>query len=75
MTISVLMSVYKNEKPEYLKQALESISIEQTHKPDQIVIVEDGPLPDFLEEIVQSSKYKENVILHSRLLSCRKMED
>ena len=77
MTISVLMSVYKNEKPEYLKQALESISIEQTHKPDQIVIVEDGPLPDFLEEIVQSSKFKvqENVILHSRLLSCRKMED
>ncbi len=58
MTISVLMSVYKNEKPEYLKQALESISIEQTHKPDQIVIVEDGPLPDFLEEIVQSSKFK-----------------
>lgn len=56
MTISVLMSVYKNEKPEYLKQALESISIEQTHKPDQIVLVEDGPLPDSLEEIVQSFK-------------------
>ena len=56
MTISVLMSVYKNEKPEYLKQALESVSIEQTHKPDQIVLVEDGPLPDSLEEIVQSFK-------------------
>lgn len=58
MTISVLMSVYKNEKPEYLKQALESISIEQTHKPDQIVLVEDGPLPDSLEETVQSFKLK-----------------
>ena len=58
MTISVLMSVYKNEKPEYLKQALESISIEQTHKPDQIVLVEDGPLPDSLEEIVQGFKFK-----------------
>lgn len=58
MTISVLMSVYKNEKPEYLKQALESVSIEQTHKPDQIVLVEDGPLPDSLKEIVQSFKFQ-----------------
>ena len=58
MNISVLLSVYKNEKPEYLEQALESISIEQTHKPDQIVLVEDGPLPDSLEEIVQSFKFK-----------------
>ena len=58
MNISVLLSVYKNEKPEYLEQALESVSIEQTHKPDQIVLVEDGPLPDSLEEIVQSFKFK-----------------
>ena len=58
MTISVLMSVYMNEKPVFLKQALESVSIEQTHKPDQIVLVEDGPLPDSLEEIVQSFMFK-----------------
>ncbi len=57
-SISVLISVYKKEKPEYLSKALESISIEQTHKPDQIVLVEDGPLPDSLEEIVQSFKFK-----------------
>ena len=57
MTISVLISVYKKEKPEYLKLALESILASQTLKPDQIVLVEDGPLPDSLEEIVQSFKF------------------
>lgn len=58
MTISVLISVYKNEKPEYLKQAMESIWESQTLKPEQIVLVEDGPLPDSLEEIVQSFKFQ-----------------
>lgn len=58
MTISVLISVYKKEKPEFLKLALESIWANQTLKPDQIVLVEDGPLPDSLEEIVQSFKFK-----------------
>lgn len=44
MSLSVLMSVYHKEKPEYLQQALESIWDNQTLKPDEIVLVEDGPL-------------------------------
>lgn len=40
---SVLMSIYKKEKPEYLRQALDSI-LHQTVMPAEIVIVEDGPL-------------------------------
>lgn len=44
---SVLMSVYNKERHEYLQKALESIWDEQTLKPTEIVIVEDGPLtPD-----------------------------
>ncbi len=43
---SVLMSLYKKEKPEYLKQAIDSM-LNQTVAPDEIVMVEDGPLtPD-----------------------------
>lgn len=44
---SVLMSLYKKEKPEYLRLAIDSM-IHQTVKPDEIVIVEDGPLTDEL---------------------------
>lgn len=58
MTISVLLSVYKKETPEYLRLALESIWESQTLKPDQIVLVEDGPLPKELEEEIENSKLK-----------------
>lgn len=40
---SVLMSVYHREKPEYLKQAIESIQA-QTLPTDDFVLVCDGPL-------------------------------
>ena len=43
---AVLMSVYKNDNPEFLKTALESIYDNQTVKPDEIVVVFDGPLKD-----------------------------
>lgn len=42
---SVLMSVYKNDNPADFKLAVESISINQTRKPDEIIIVVDGPIP------------------------------
>ena len=48
MDFSVLMSVYHKENPEFLKRAFESIWDNQTLKPSQIVLVEDGPLTDEL---------------------------
>lgn len=51
MGFSVLMSVYKKEKPEYLREALESV-INQTLPPDEIVLVEDGPLTSELDAVV-----------------------
>ena len=51
MGFSVLMSVYKKEKPEYLREALESV-INQTLPPDEIVLVEDGPLTPELDAVV-----------------------
>lgn len=53
---SVLMSLYKKEKPEYLELAIESM-LGQTVLPDEIVIVKDGPLTTELESIL--TKYKE----------------
>ena len=56
MTISVLMSTYIKEQPNYLDEAMRSIWTEQIRKPDQIVLVEDGPLTSALHDIV--SKWK-----------------
>ena len=48
---SVLMSLYKKEKPEYLRLALDSM-LSQTVAPDEIVLVEDGPLTEELYEVL-----------------------
>lgn len=60
---SVLLSVYKNEKAEYLKKAIESIYFEQTLKPNEIVLVEDGPLSDELYTVIKELKLKLKEIL------------
>ena len=54
MNFSVLMSVYKNDNPIYFEQALNSIYQKQTLKPNQIVIVKDGPLSLKLENVLKN---------------------
>lgn len=49
---SVLMSLYVKEKPEYLRLAIDSM-LNQTVKPNEIVIVEDGPLNDALYAVLE----------------------
>lgn len=49
---SVLMSVYAKENPGYLEQSLKSMA-DQTAKADEIVLVEDGPLTDGLENVIE----------------------
>ena len=48
---SVLLSVYINEKPEFLKIALDSM-LNQTVKPSEIVLIKDGPLTDKLNILI-----------------------
>lgn len=55
--ISVLMSVYEGESPAYLRQALESI-YRQTLPADEVVLVEDGPLPEALADVLSAYPVK-----------------
>ena len=59
--ISVLMSVYCKEKPEYLKTAIESVA-NQTLIPGEIVLVEDGILTDELYSVIDELKRKYSII-------------
>lgn len=52
LPFSVLLSLYKKENPKYLKEALDSIFC-QTVRSDDVVLVEDGLLPDNLEVVVR----------------------
>lgn len=55
---SVLMGVYYKEKAEFLAKSLESIYFDQELKPDEIVLVEDGPLTDELYKVIDEYKNK-----------------
>lgn len=60
---SVLMSVYKNDDADFLKIALESIYDQQTRKPDEVVVVFDGPLKDPLYKVLNDfQKGREDVV-------------
>lgn len=48
---TVLMSVYRRERPEYLRQALQSVA-DQTLPAEEVVLVVDGPVGSDLEAVV-----------------------
>ncbi|MBR5919515.1 MAG: glycosyltransferase [Prevotella sp.] len=61
------MSVYKSEKGEYLDRSLRSVWDDQTRKPEQIFLVEDGPLTEGLYAVID--KWKER--LGDKLVVCQ----
>ena len=50
---SVLMTVYTKDNPEYFKLALDSM-VNQTYKPDEIVLVKDGPIVESLQKVIDA---------------------
>lgn len=61
-SFSVLLSVYKNDSPDWLNQALKSIC-DQTIKPIEVVIVFDGPVSQNIEAVVNNYAAKLNIVI------------
>ena len=57
LKFSVLMSIYYKENPEWFRVALDSV-INQTLKPNEIVLVEDGKLTEELYQVIDEYKSK-----------------
>ncbi len=57
MNYSVLMSVYKNDNPVWLHEAILSI-LNNTIKPNDFVIVKDGPVTKEIDEVISSFQAK-----------------
>ncbi|RTZ42382.1 glycosyltransferase [Candidimonas sp. SYP-B2681] len=60
MNFSVLMSVYHAENPDFLCQALQSLD-DQSLKASEVVLVEDGPLPQALSEVIETFRSALNI--------------
>ena len=58
--ISVLMSVYIKENPIFLKEAIKSIQ-NQTMKPSEIILVEDGPLTYELYQVLDKVENQSDI--------------
>lgn len=63
LDFTVLMSIYHKENFEWFERALISIWDEQTLKPTQIVLVQDGPLTEELSAVLTGWKEKLGDIL------------
>lgn len=48
----ICTSVYKNDKPEFVRLALDSMLVQQSVKPSEILLVQDGPVPDDLSSLL-----------------------
>lgn len=58
---SVCTSIYKNDKPEFVRVALDSMLVNQSMKPTEIVLAQDGPVPESLSSMLSEyeTKYPE----------------
>ena len=61
---SIITSVYKNDKPEYLKVALDSMLVHQSVKPDEVVLVQDGPVPEVLSAVLSEYEERYASVMH-----------
>lgn len=62
--ISVCTSVYKNDKPEFVRVALDSMLVNQSVKPDEIILVQDGPVPEGLSLLLSEYEGKYPEVMH-----------
>lgn len=61
---SVLMSIYFKENPQHFHACMKSIWDEQSLKPTEIILVEDGPLTEELDDAIAIWKKKLGKILN-----------
>jgi len=63
---SLLLPVYGGDRPAFLRQAFHSTVVDQTRRPDDVVIVQDGPVPkdlqDTLDDISRNSPVPVNLL-------------
>lgn len=55
MTFSVLLPVYAGDRPDFFRRAVESVTVDQTLRPDEVVIVRDGPVGDGIAAVLDAA--------------------
>ncbi|MFT4148370.1 MAG: glycosyltransferase [Micrococcaceae bacterium] len=66
---SVLLPLYKNDRADYFQRAFASITEDQTLKPDEIVIVQDGPIGQELADVLARCMQQTDIEVKHHVLS------
>lgn len=61
---SIITSVYKNDKEAFVSDALDSMLVTQSVRPNEIVLVQDGPVPYELSRLLLEYKDKYGDVLN-----------
>lgn len=64
MNFSICTSIYKNDNPDFVRVALDSMLVHQSVKPDEIVLVQDGPVPEDLSAVISEYENKYANVMH-----------
>lgn len=62
---SICTSVYKNDRPEYVRVALDSVLVDQSVKPTEVVLVQDGQVSDGLSSLLSEYESKYPEVMHT----------
>lgn len=65
---SVLLPVYAGDRPEFLRRAFDSATVEQTRPPNEVVIVQDGPIGPGLQDELDAIQARTTVPLNIVIL-------
>lgn len=61
---SIITSVYKKDNPEYVRVALDSMLVDQSVRPNEIVLVQDGPVPETLSSVLAEYEANYAKVMH-----------
>ena len=61
---SICTSIYKNDKPEFVRVALDSMLKHQRVQPSEVVLVQDGFVPDELSSLVIEYENRYPKLMH-----------
>ena len=63
-SFSIITSVYKNDRPEFIREALDSMLVLQSLKPSEVVLVQDGPVPSEISALLNEYELKYPKVMH-----------
>jgi glycosyltransferase involved in cell wall biosynthesis len=65
---SLLLPVYRGDDPQHFTRAFSSAVVDQDRRPAEVVLVQDGPVPEALEKVIDAAKESSPIAVNHLVL-------